>query len=176
MPAPACAGVRQQPAGQQAQDLWEGVVILVTTIAVDDGDLPVIPARESVFEKVADYVSAAMGRPLNIMVWFVLVIGWTALFAFGIVPANGSFLPRWFTSLGYNFPLNLVTTVAELFIGFLVAAAANRQERNTDITLARIERLEDSLQKAIRINIDLTQQVHDLSTQIHALVSGKGTT
>jgi low affinity Fe/Cu permease len=49
--------------------------------------------KESIFDRIADYVSAAMGRPTNIMVWLVLVVGWT---------------------------------VAELFIGFLVAAAANR--------------------------------------------------
>jgi low affinity Fe/Cu permease len=90
--------------------------------------------RESFFEKIADWVSAAMGRPTNILVWLVLVIAWTGLFALGIVNAAGTFLPGWFTSEGYNFPLNLVTTVAELFIGFLVAAASNRSER----TLSRI--------------------------------------
>ena len=50
---------------------------------------------ESVFEKVADYVSAAMGRPTNIMVWLVLVVAWTALFASGLVnPAAWTALER----------------------------------------------------------------------------------
>jgi uncharacterized membrane protein len=88
-----------------------------------------VPDRESFFERVADYVSAAMGRPTNILVWLVLVVGWTAIFALHLVSPTGTFLPSWFTGTGYNFPLNLMTTVAELFIGFLVAAASNRTER-----------------------------------------------
>ena len=132
-----------------------------------------VPPRESVFERVADYVSAAMGRPPNIIVWAILVVGWTALFAFGGPKLqSGSFLPAWFTSLGYNFPLNLTTTVAELFIGFLVAAAANRSERNLNTTLAKIELVEDNLVALLNDNTALTQQVHDLATQMHATVCG----
>jgi hypothetical protein len=83
------------------------------------------PESESAFQRLADWVSAAMGRPTNIIIWLILVLFWTVLFAAKIVPADGSFLPTWFTGQGFNFPLNLITTVAELFIGFLVAAAAN---------------------------------------------------
>jgi hypothetical protein len=36
--------------------------------------------------------------------------------------------------------LNPLTTVAELFIGFPVAAASNRSERNLETTLARLSR------------------------------------
>jgi hypothetical protein len=69
------------------------------------------PERESVFLKVADYVSAAMGRPTNIMIWLIAVIAWTAVFAFGGHRiAGGTWLPAWFTSQGFNFPLNLITT------------------------------------------------------------------
>jgi low affinity Fe/Cu permease len=135
--------------------------------------------RESVFEKVADYVSAAMGRPTNIMVWLVLVVAWTALFASGVVNPAGTFLPNWFTSQGFNFPLNLITTVAELFIGFLVAAASNRSERNLDRTLGaiaeqekQIAAVEDGLRDALDANTALTRQVHDLTTAIHELLSG----
>jgi low affinity Fe/Cu permease len=138
------------------------------------------PDRESVFERVADYVSAAMGRPLNIAVWLVLVAGWTALFASGLVNPAGTFLPGWFTSQGFNFPLNLITTVAELFIGFLVAAASNRSERNLDRTLAAIGAqeqqicdVESKLAEQLAANTDLTRQVHELTTAIHTLVSGK---
>lgn len=136
------------------------------------------PERESVFERVADYVSAAMGRPVNIVVWLFLVIAWTALFASGVVPASGSFLPGWFTSQGFNFPLNLITTVAELFIGFLVAAASNRSERNLNRTLAAIgaqekaiSDVEDRLADSLDANTELTAKVHGLAGQIHALVS-----
>lgn len=130
--------------------------------------------RESIFNRVADYVSAAMGRPANIMVWLVLVGGWTLLFAAHIVSANANFLPNWFTGTAFNFPLNLITTVAELFIGFLVAAAANRSERNLELTLAAIAEqekqigdVETKLSEELASNILLTQQVHDLTAEIH---------
>jgi low affinity Fe/Cu permease len=137
-----------------------------------------VPDRESVFEKVADYVSAAMGRPVNIMVWLALVIGWTLLFATHIVSANANFLPVWFTGTAFNFPLNLVTTVAELFIGFLVAAASNRSERNLNRTLAaiaqqetQIGQVEDGLRADLTANTELTQKVHDLQQQQGAVLA-----
>ena len=82
-------------------------------------------------------------------------------------------LPAWFTSTGYNFPLNLITTVAELFIGFLVAAAANRAQDALTVLLAQIraavERdatIEQGLREAIAENTELTKQVHDLQVSI----------
>ena len=134
--------------------------------------------RESIFSRIADYVSAAMGRPVNIMIWLVLVVGWTALFASHVVSANANFLPGWFTGTAFNFPLNLITTVAELFIGFLVAAAANRSERNLELTLAaiadqekHIEDVEAALSAELASNTVLTQQVHDMASQIHAFLT-----
>jgi low affinity Fe/Cu permease len=134
-------------------------------------------ARESVFEKTADWVSAAMGRPTNIIVWLVLVAAWTAL---GPYLARHPFLPAWSVSAGWNFPLNLITTVAELFIGFLVAAASNRSERNLDRTLAGIQasedrdaELESGLTAAIAANTELTQKVHDLTVAVHQLLSAQ---
>src|SRR5580692_3906198 len=137
--------------------------------------------KESIFDRTADYVSAAMGRPANIMVWLVLVVGWTVIFATHLVSANANFLPGWFTGTAFNFPLNLVTTVAELFIGFLVAAAANRSERNLELTLAaiaeqekQIELVEAKLSEEVASNTLLTQQVHDMASEIHAfLTAGK---
>jgi hypothetical protein len=32
-------------------------------------------SHESIFDRTADYVSAAMGRPDNIVIWLVLVVG-----------------------------------------------------------------------------------------------------
>ncbi len=134
--------------------------------------------RESIFNRIADYVSAAMGRPTNIIIWLVLVVGWTFLFATHIVSANANFLPAWFTGTAFNFPLNLITTVAELFIGFLVAAAANRSERNLELTLAaiadqeeHIEDVEAKLSEELESNTVLTRQVRDLTSQIHDLTA-----
>jgi low affinity Fe/Cu permease len=134
--------------------------------------------KETIFDRTADYVSAAMGRPTNIMIWLVLVGGWTIVFATHIVSANANFLPGWFTGTAFNFPLNLVTTVAELFIGFLVAAAANRSERNLELTLAAIaqqeEHIEDvqaKLSEELASNTALTEQIHELTSQIHVLLT-----
>jgi len=78
------------------------------------------------FLKIADAVSYGMGTPGNIIFWIIAVVAWIG---FGPEIAKSSFLPDWFTSNAFNFPLNTVTTLAELYIGFLVAAAANRTER-----------------------------------------------
>ena len=126
------------------------------------------------FLKFANWVSEAMGKPVNIAFWFVLVVVWTLVFALGGRHlASGNWLPAWFTSTGYNFPLNLITTVAELFIGFLVAAAANRAQDALTVLLAQIraavERdaaIEQGLRDAIAENTELTKQVHDLQVSI----------
>jgi len=122
------------------------------------------------FLKFANWISEAMGKPANIAFWFVLVVCWTLVFAVGGRHlASGLWLPAWFTSTGYNFPLNLITTVAELFIGFLVAAAANRAQDALTVLLAHIragvERdvaIEQGLTEAIAENTELTKQVRDL--------------
>jgi low affinity Fe/Cu permease len=136
--------------------------------------------RVSVFERIADYVSAAMGRPANIIVWLVLVIAWTAM---GPYLAQHPFLPAWSVSTGWNFPLNLITTVAELFIGFLVAAASNRSERNLEATLAgiglqetKISDMEAKLAASLDANTTLTAEIHELTKAVHAAVVRKGET
>jgi low affinity Fe/Cu permease len=129
---------------------------------------PVAPEGESLFLRVADKVSDAMGHPANIAFWLVAVIGWTLVFALSKDLAKGTFLPSWFTSQGYNFPLNLVTTVAELFIGFLVAAATNRVERANDRVMARLEAMEEIVLLEITHNTELTKEVKTLTEQVKA--------
>jgi low affinity Fe/Cu permease len=132
-----------------------------------EAELPsVAPERESFFLRVADKVSDAMGRPANIIFWLLAVIGWTLIFALSKDLAKGTFLPSWFTSQGYNFPLNLVTTVAELFIGFLVAAATNRVERANDRVMARIEAMEKVVLLEVRDNTALTAEVKSLTERV----------
>jgi low affinity Fe/Cu permease len=102
----------------------------------------------SAFDRFCDWVSEAMGRPLNIIFWFVIVVGWTLIFALGGAHlASGTWLPAWFTSTGYNFPLNLITTIAELFIGFLVATAANRAQNALTLLLDQIKTLLDAVKQ-----------------------------
>ncbi|MGP8159891.1 MAG: hypothetical protein ACLQGJ_01525 [Candidatus Dormibacteria bacterium] len=133
--------------------------------------------RTSLFQRIADRVSYGMGTPTNIGVWIAIVVGWTLLFALHIVAPSGSFLPTWFTSTGFNFPLNLVTTVAELYIGFLVGASSNRSERHLEDTLAhlgtqeqQISDVEGRLSATLELNTQLTREVHQLTQLIHATV------
>jgi low affinity Fe/Cu permease len=137
---------------------------------IDPTEPTAIEKPPGAFLRFANWVSEAMGRPSNIAFWFVLVVVWTLIFALGGKHlASGLWLPAWFTSTGYNFPLNLITTVAELFIGFLVAAAANRAQDALTVLLAHIRatverdgEIERGLKDAISENFALTKQVHDL--------------
>ena len=130
--------------------------------------------RPTTFDRFADWVSEAMGRPLNIAFWFVLVLTWTLIFALGGPKlSSGSWLPTWFTSQGYNFPLNLITTVAELFIGFLVATAANRAQNALTVLLDKIDTQEEQIETTeanivslIKENTDLTSEIHTLTTRV----------
>ena len=132
------------------------------------------PEKASLFQRVADRVSYLMGTPGNIAFWLVIVVAWTAIFATGIVGPNAHILPSWFTGPAFNFPLNLVTTVAELFIGFLVGAASNRSERHLENTLDQIKAVEVGLSEAIRQNTEITSAIKDdtvLLDEIHKHVS-----
>jgi hypothetical protein len=160
-----------------------------------DAPTDLLERRDSLFQRVTDAISFGQGTPGNILGWAGAVVAWTVLFVVGGPHIDsGTWLPAWFTSLGYNFPLNLVTTVAELFIGFLVAAATNRAEKalmriidgiaetiqKTSHIITHISDVEERLaasqslqQQMLTDNTQLTQQVHDLTAQVHALVSGK---
>jgi low affinity Fe/Cu permease len=131
--------------------------------------------HESLFLRFCDWTSQVMGEPPNIIFWLVLVVGWTLIFATKLVSPNANFLPSWFTGTAYNFPLNLITTVAELFIGFLVAAAANRAQRVLTVIIDGIRTMLDKVEEGvegqrvlIQQNIDLTQEVHKLASELHA--------
>ena len=102
------------------------------------------------FVKIADAVSFGMGTPTNIAFWVLAVAVWFFLgFTRRELFVDGSILPDWFTSDAWNFPLNTITTLAELYIGFLVAAAANRSER----TLRKmIEHTKQTVDKVEEIN------------------------
>ena len=183
---PAGAGRRQtlgSTGGYPPQRHGIGVTLTASGMAITTANPDIDPTQPTTIEKppglflkFANWVSEAMGRPVNIAFWFVLVVAWTLIFALGGPHlASGTWLPTWFTSLGYNFPLNLITTVAELFIGFLVAAAANRAQDALTVLLAHIratvERdaaIERELKVAIAENTELTKQVRDLQVTMSA--------
>jgi low affinity Fe/Cu permease len=130
--------------------------------------------RPTAFDRFADWVSEAMGKPLNIAFWFVLIVVWTLIFALGGPKlSTGSWLPSWFTSQGYNFPLNLITTVAELFIGFLVATAANRTQNaltalldKIDLQEQQIGATEANIVRLIEENTEIIADIHTLTAQV----------
>jgi uncharacterized membrane protein len=119
------------------------------------------------FVGIADRVSYAMGTWQNIVVWVILVGTW---FAFGPYLANHSILPTWFTSNSFNFPLNTVTTIAELYIGFLVGASTNRTERHNREQADRMESLEKLIHDELRRNTDTTVDAHAMAEEIRAQV------
>lgn len=133
------------------------------------------PGKPSAFQKLADRVSYAMGTPTNIIIWLLAVGTWIAL---GPLIAEHNYLPGWFTSNSFNFPLNTVTTIAELYIGFLVGASTNRSERDIKATLRQIANqekqikdVEEKLARSLELNTQLTREVHELTRLIHEKVS-----
>ena len=70
----------------------------------------------------------------------------------------------------------MITTVAELFIGFLVATAANRAQNaltalldKIDLQEEQIEATETNIVTLIKENTDLTSEIHTLTTEIWTL-------
>jgi hypothetical protein len=141
---------------------------------VEEHDKESADRQESLFLRFCDWTSQVMGEPPNIIFWLILVVGWTLIFALKIVSANANFLPGWFTGTTYNFPLNLLTTVAELFIGFLVAAAANRAQRVLTTIIDGIRTMLDKVEAGVEAHrvliqkdIELTEAVHKLASELH---------
>lgn len=119
------------------------------------------------FIGIADKVSFGMGSPTNIIFWILMVLIWIALGALNpLLFTNGSFLPSWFTSTGWNFPLNTITTLAELYIGFLVAAATNRAERELRKIIEHTENVVDSMDEQEKKIVALEQQILDMENKI----------
>lgn len=119
-----------------------------------------------IFLTIADKVSYIMGTPINIIFWLLTVGLW---FYFAPIIAKSSFLPNWFISNEFNFPLNTVTTLLELFIGFLVGASANRSERlNKEMIAKQNQMLEQivSLQnQLLKEEITIEEDIKIQSTE-----------
>ena len=112
------------------------------------------------FITLADWVSYAMGTPANIILWIIAVGLWIY---FGPVIARSTFLPDWFTSNAFNFPLNTVTTLAELYIGFLVGAASNRTERHNE---EMMKKQDEMLSQIHQMQQEEMTELHERSFEI----------
>ncbi len=119
-----------------------------------------LSALDRKFLKLADAVSFGMGTPTNIFFWILAVVVW---FALGMTQQqlfiSGGFLPEWFTSNAWNFPLNTITTLAELYIGFLVAAAANRAERDLRQHINLMKHTVDQVEKINRQQSEILERL-----------------
>lgn len=125
------------------------------------------------FLALADAVSFGMGTPTNILFWVLAVVIWFGLGALRQdLFASNNFLPSWFTSPAWNFPLNTITTLAELYIGFLVAAATNRAERELRKI---IESIKESLDKQDKILDLLVKYQEKELKEEHAIKAAIGT-
>lgn len=122
------------------------------------------------FTDFADLVSEAMGTPTNIGVWVFLVFMWFCLFAVNPNLQNTSFLPSWFTSNAFNFPLNTVTTLAELYIGFLCAAATNRAQRTLMTVLGKMQHVIEHLEEIDEQQETQTKELYDLLSKTNSMV------
>lgn len=129
------------------------------------------------FVDFADKVSYGIGTPLNIGFWIFIVIVWFVIFIVHPELANKNFMPAWFTSTSFNFPLNSVTTLMELYIGFLVAAATNRAQRALTKLFNHMlhmveqqDRMEKNMVELLNENTRLTTEVHRLTKEIHQTV------
>lgn len=126
------------------------------------------------FLALADAVSFGMGTPTNILFWILAVVIW---FLLGITQqqlfTQDNFLPVWFTSNAWNFPLNTITTLAELYIGFLVAAATNRAERelrkvieNMKMTVEKVEKINQNQNKILKLLVEYQEKELAKETQV----------
>lgn len=98
---------------------------------------------DSRFQWFADATSYGMGTPQNIGLWIFVIGMWVCCWALlTTTMTHLRLLPGWATSNEFNFPLNTGTSVAELFIGFLVGTAASRGEQSMRRAVSRIEQLE----------------------------------
>ncbi len=132
------------------------------------------------FVDFADKVSYGIGTPLNIGFWIFATAVWFAIFILNPKLAHKSFMPSWFTSNSFNFPLNTVTTLMELYIGFLVAAATNRAQRALTKLFNHMlhvveqqDRMERDMVTMIGDNTRLTNEIHKLTKEIHEIVKKK---
>lgn len=102
------------------------------------------------FQKLADKISIILTTWQNFMIWVVLVVVWIAL---GPYLQNHDFLPGWFISNGFNFPLNTVTTLAELYIGFLLGINSARiqkeQDRHSEMMKEEITHMKNELDELV---------------------------
>ncbi len=112
------------------------------------------------FTQLADLVSEAMGQWWVTAISLVAVLGWLAL---------GPVM-RWSDS--WQLLINTPTTVLELFIGFLLAAAANRSERRNRELLELIQRLVQREQEELEV---VEQELASIETTIETITPAEST-
>jgi hypothetical protein len=106
---------------------------------------------KSFFQKLADGLSFVLTTWQNFIVWVLLIAAWIIA---GPWVASHNFLPAWFTSNAFNFPLNTVTTLAELYIGFLLGVNAARIQKQQDEHVTNMKQQIDHMKNELDIIVD----------------------
>lgn len=117
------------------------------------------------FTELADKVSEGMGT------WQVLGVSIAAVLVWLLSGPFFHFSDTW------QLLVNTPTTIIELWIGFLLAAAANRAQRKLEELLKQIETtvehdeaVEEKLVELINENTELTREIHRLAK----ILAGEG--
>lgn len=137
------------------------------------------------FTDFADWIAWFLGTPMNIILWIILVAAWFWLFATNPELQNTTFLPNWFTSNAFNFPLNTITTLAELYIGFFMLASANRNDRVSKALHAKLaimaehterlsQHIEEQEENELQVLNGIGQTLASISTAISNLTVSLG--
>ncbi len=139
---------------------------------MDTGSVSPEPKREGTFERVADWLSNAIGMPAAFMLAVGIIIVWAVL-----GPAAG-FSNTW------QLVINTGTTIVTFLMVFLLANASNRITENQERMLEHIyteqEHLdaEERLIQALLESIDrrhiqpILRQLRDLDGRLEAIAPG----
>ena len=103
------------------------------------------------FQQLADRICALLSTWQFSALSLIALAVWVA---FGPYLASHPFLPAWFTSNGFNFPLNTITTVGEWFIGAFVLVNSVRIQRMQDQQTAYLQAEIDHMKNELDILVD----------------------
>ncbi len=130
----------------------------------------------SFMERVAEAVASGMGTVAFVVIGSAIIIGWVLIN--GAIP----YLEHTFTHLthGKQFDpepwilLNLIFSGVAFYTGALVIIAQKAQTRtdkaNEDASARHRDELSTAQTELLKRNTDLTQQIHELSTQVKGLI------
>lgn len=112
---------------------------------------------DETFTLISEKVAEIQTTWWNCALWAIVLLIWTAM-----GPRLALLhLPAWFISPGFNFPLNTLTTVMELFLAFLVGANTNRTSKILEAHICRMERHIENMEAYMRQIHEDVEEMND---------------